>query len=160
MRFTIIALILGIATCGAYAPTAAAPARVCTPQFTVCVVDEANTGIDSRWVARLLSSDWNAHVSVDCEAPDVFLTIVHLGYGRSEWHPRGWIYEVGGPIWLDARVLGWSNGVAYFRAALNHEVGHVFGMQHDDTASFMSSPGPSLPTLADWINLAEILCPP
>lgn len=158
MRFAIIALILGIATCGAYAPTAAAPTRVCTPQFTVCAVDEANTGIDSRWVARLLSSDWNAHVTVDCEEPDVFLTIVHLGYGRSEWHPHGWIYEVGGPIWVDARVLGYANGMASFRAAIDHEVGHVFGMQHVETPSVMSTRGQYMPTLDDWMLLAEILC--
>jgi len=156
MRFAIIALILGIAACGA----PPAMAHACTPQFTVCAVDEANTGIDSRWVARLLAGDWNAHVSVDCENPDVFLTIVHLGYGRAEWHPSGWIYEVGGPIWVDARVLGQPDGMARFRAAIDHEVGHVFNMQHVEYPSVMSVRGQYMPTLNDWTRLAEILCQP
>jgi len=124
------------------------------PAFTVCVIDEAGVGFDSIKAAGWLSRDWKKNIIVDCGTPDVLITVCNPGYGN-DWYAMGWIYEVGGPIWLNSRALGYAP--FNFRVALSHEVGHHFGMQHVDGVSVMNPSPIYLPTVADRAHLSLII---
>ena len=123
--------------------------------FTVCVVDEANIGVDSIQAAAILARDWEVQVTVDCVQPDVFVTIVNPGYGLDHWVADGWIYEIGGPVWINSQALDISP--FNFRCVLDHEIGHHFGLQHVETMSVMTIYGRYLPTASDKAQLEEIL---
>lgn len=123
--------------------------------FTVCVVDEANLGVDSIQAAAILAEDWGVTVTTDCAQPDVLVTIVNPGYNLDHWVADGWIYEIGGPVWINSQALDISP--FNFRCVLDHEIGHHFGLQHVKTASVMTIYGRYLPTVDDKAQLVEAM---
>ena len=153
-----LAAVLMLAACSGSSSALASAGSTNWPAFTVCVDDQASTGYDSEFVSLILMYDWNAEVTVDCAAPDVFVTIVNPGYNLGYWVADGWIYEVGGPIWLNSQVLDYAPNT--FRAVLDHEVGHHFGLQHVHTRSVMSDQGRYMPTEQDIAQFADAFYAP
>jgi len=152
-----LAAVLMLAACSGSSSALASAGSTNWPAFTVCVDDQASTGYDSEFVSLILMYDWNAEVTVDCATPDVFVTIVNPAPGSSYEIYDGWIYKVGGPIWVNSKQ---SAGPNTFRAVLDHEVGHHFGLQHNHIRSVMNPYERHMPTEQDVWDLADAFYAP